>query len=429
MFLVWMRRISRRPVASGMPMSISRSKRPKRRRAGSIELGRLVAAMTTTLERALRPSMSVSSCDTTRRSTSPLVFSRLGAMASISSMKMMAGECFSASSNALRRFDSDSPASFDMISGPLIRKKNAPVSLATARAMSVLPVPGGPKRRMPRGGLMPIDLNSCGWRSGSSTSSRIWAICLRTPPMSSYPTSDRFCSSSSRLIGSPSVWIIVSGATMQYGLGSHSTTLNSTARMAARTRNRSPLRTGRYASRKYGLRNVSNRLPVRPSIVSSIGRMCTRWPYLMSGQGWTETMSPRRTRRLLRTTLLTRTLVSSTVSSARTMSTVSLRFLPLIRTVSPRNSCSFSIVAVCIDTTELSSLVASSTMSRLGDDLRRRMAVAVSSVAFSAAGCAITSSGRLAKWWTGWWVGWGGGGPPARHGTRQPTGCPPRGAT
>jgi hypothetical protein len=31
-----------------------------------------------------------------------------------------------------------------MISGPLIRKKKAPVSFATARAMSVLPEPGGP---------------------------------------------------------------------------------------------------------------------------------------------------------------------------------------------------------------------------------------------------------------------------------------------
>jgi len=41
-------------------------------------------------------------------------------------------------------FDSDAPASLDMISGPLIRKKNAPVSLATARAMRVLPEPGGP---------------------------------------------------------------------------------------------------------------------------------------------------------------------------------------------------------------------------------------------------------------------------------------------
>ena len=33
-----------------------------------------------------------------------------------------------------------------------MRKKKAPVSLATALAMSVLPVPGGPYNRMPRGG-------------------------------------------------------------------------------------------------------------------------------------------------------------------------------------------------------------------------------------------------------------------------------------
>lgn len=54
-------------------------------------------------------------------------------------MKMIAGAFFSASSNALRRLLSDSPASFDMISGPLIKKKKAPVSLATALAMSVFP--------------------------------------------------------------------------------------------------------------------------------------------------------------------------------------------------------------------------------------------------------------------------------------------------
>ena len=107
--------------------------------------------MTMTWLRDLRPSISVSSWDTMRRSTSPCkqtmvswkaavaspssgiqtirciqqnkqqlpiqllntptcVFSRLGAMESISSMKMMAGEFFSASSNALRRLDSDSPA-------------------------------------------------------------------------------------------------------------------------------------------------------------------------------------------------------------------------------------------------------------------------------------------------------------------------------
>ena len=45
-----------------------------------------------------------------RRSTSPFVLSRFGAMLSISSMKMIAGEFFSASSKALRKFDSDSPA-------------------------------------------------------------------------------------------------------------------------------------------------------------------------------------------------------------------------------------------------------------------------------------------------------------------------------
>ena len=65
------------------------------------------------------------------------------------------------SSKALRKFDSDSPASFDMISGPLIKKKKAPVSFATARAISVLPEPGGPKSRIPRGGFTPIDLKSC----------------------------------------------------------------------------------------------------------------------------------------------------------------------------------------------------------------------------------------------------------------------------
>merc|ERR1719275_277722 len=77
-------------------------------------------------------------------------FSALGAMESSSSMKMMAGEFFSASSKAFLRLLSLSPASLLMISGPLMRKKKAPVSFATARAIRVLPVPGGPKSRMPQ---------------------------------------------------------------------------------------------------------------------------------------------------------------------------------------------------------------------------------------------------------------------------------------
>jgi len=59
-------------------------------------------------------------------------------------MKIIAGAFFSASSKALRRLLSDSPASLDIISGPLITKKKAPVSLAIALAIKVLPLPGGP---------------------------------------------------------------------------------------------------------------------------------------------------------------------------------------------------------------------------------------------------------------------------------------------
>lgn len=59
-------------------------------------------------------------------------------------MKMIAGLFFSASSKAFLRFPSAYPAIFDIISGPLMRKKKAPVSLATALAMRVFPEPGGP---------------------------------------------------------------------------------------------------------------------------------------------------------------------------------------------------------------------------------------------------------------------------------------------
>ena len=69
---------------------------------------------------------------------------------------------------------SDSPAILLMISGPLMRKKKAPVSLATALAMRVLPVPGGPYSKIPRGGFTPMARNSWGWRRGNST---IWNRC------------------------------------------------------------------------------------------------------------------------------------------------------------------------------------------------------------------------------------------------------------
>ena len=94
------------------------------------------------------------------RKTTWHTFSRLGAIESISSMKMIAGEFFSASSKAFLKLLSLSPTTLLMISGPLIKKENAPLSFATARAIRVLPVPGGPNKRIPHGGLILIDLKT-----------------------------------------------------------------------------------------------------------------------------------------------------------------------------------------------------------------------------------------------------------------------------
>lgn len=86
--------------------------------------------------------------------------SLFGAIESISSMKIIAGAFFSASSKAFLRFSSACQAIFDIISGPLIRKKKAQVSLAIALASIVLPLPGGPYNSTPFGGLTPKFLKS-----------------------------------------------------------------------------------------------------------------------------------------------------------------------------------------------------------------------------------------------------------------------------
>ncbi len=72
-----------------------------------------------------------------------------------------------------------------MISGPAMEKNEAEVSLATAFASSVLPVPGGPWSRTPCGGSMPSFLKICGCFIGSSTISRTRWISFCSPPMSS----------------------------------------------------------------------------------------------------------------------------------------------------------------------------------------------------------------------------------------------------
>ena len=95
---------------SGTPMTISRSKRPGRRSASSRASGRLVAAMTTDFAGGpqARPSGSAAArpgASRPRRSPGP----RLGAIESISSMKMMDGAALAASSKISRRLPSLSP--------------------------------------------------------------------------------------------------------------------------------------------------------------------------------------------------------------------------------------------------------------------------------------------------------------------------------
>lgn len=74
-------------------------------------------------------------------------------MASISSMKTMEGACSSATRNNSRTSFGPSPKYFWISSEPTTRKKVAEVWLATALANRVLPVPGGPYRMTPFGGL------------------------------------------------------------------------------------------------------------------------------------------------------------------------------------------------------------------------------------------------------------------------------------
>lgn len=116
-----------------------------------------------------------------------------------------------------------------------------------------------------------------------------------------------------------------------------------------------------------------------PSTVSSMGSTWIRLPYFTSGHGWMLMTSPRRTRRLFRTTLFILIFSSEHVSSERTMHTASLLFFPFSNTVSPLNNCSSSILGWDKDTTLLSSLMASSTINRLGRFFCLRMAVDKSS--------------------------------------------------
>ena len=154
---------------------MARSSRPGRVSAGSRTSERLVAASTTMRVSEAKPSISLSSAIRVfSRSDSPPWLGpllRVRPTASISSMKMIAPPSFLARSKRSRARLAPTPANVSTKSDPARAKNGRWASPATARASSVLPVPGGPTRRAPRGAFAPRAVN----RSGalrSSTSSR-----------------------------------------------------------------------------------------------------------------------------------------------------------------------------------------------------------------------------------------------------------------
>src|SRR6478736_1718049 len=87
-------------------------------------------------------------------------------------MKMMQGAFFLACSNMSRTRLAPTPTNISTKSEPEMVKKGTLASPAIARASSVLPVPGGPTRRTPRGMRPPRRWNFCGSRRNSTISSR-----------------------------------------------------------------------------------------------------------------------------------------------------------------------------------------------------------------------------------------------------------------
>ena len=168
-----MRRISSRPLMSGLSTSTWRSKRPGRSSAGSSTSGRFVAAMMMTPLRESKPSISASSWFSvcSRSSWLPIgLCTRALPSASSSSMNTMHGALASACWNRSRMRAAPTPTNISTNSEPLRLKKGTCASPATARASRVLPVPGGPTSSTPLGILPPRFVYFCGFLRNSTIS-------------------------------------------------------------------------------------------------------------------------------------------------------------------------------------------------------------------------------------------------------------------
>ena len=157
-FFRWTSSIAFLPSRSGSSICMRLSNLPGLRRALSRLSGLLVAARITTPLFPSNPSISVRSwfrvCSLS--SLPPIEFSLFFPIASISSMKMMHGAFSPACLNRSRTFVAPIPTNICTNSDPEIEKNGTFASPATALAIRVFPVPGGPTSKAPFGRLAPI---------------------------------------------------------------------------------------------------------------------------------------------------------------------------------------------------------------------------------------------------------------------------------
>ena len=150
-----------------------RSNRPGRRSALSSTSTRLVAAIMIRFVSLSNPSISVriwlSVCS--RSSLPPDTPTlRFLPIASISSIKIIAGDASFASLKRSRTRAAPTQTNISTNSDPDTKKNGTPLSPATARARRVLPVPGGPTMRIPFGIFAPSFLYLSGFLRKSTTS-------------------------------------------------------------------------------------------------------------------------------------------------------------------------------------------------------------------------------------------------------------------
>ncbi len=157
--MVWIWNILCFVLRSGTGNYIFLSILPGRIKAGSKLYILFVAIMTFTYAWVSKPSNWFNSSSMVRWIYfSPPEFESylFVPIASISSMKIIAGECSWAVLNNYLTNLGPSPKYFWISSDPTTLRNVADVYLATALANSVFPVPGSPYRITPLGGLIPI---------------------------------------------------------------------------------------------------------------------------------------------------------------------------------------------------------------------------------------------------------------------------------